>query len=263
MRYIDPHLHTVLLDDGQIMKIALTGMEACVTPMLHSLNGISDADAVLRLWERFLEFEPRRGGAIGYETYVSLSVPFYGLTDRGVEECLKRLPDFLGHERVVAMGEMGLDAGTESERRLFRAQLQLAKERDLPVICHTPIRLAPQGPEIVPQVIRIIEEEQYPIERVVLDHAGESTFKARLASGAMVGLSVCVDKMPPEPVAGLIMDNRAHLDRFIVNSEVASGDGYFTIPMVALALRRAKFPYADIYKVVYENPRDFFRLPLD
>lgn len=41
MRYIDPHLHTILLDDGLLMKIALTGMEACVTPMLHCLNGLS------------------------------------------------------------------------------------------------------------------------------------------------------------------------------------------------------------------------------
>jgi hypothetical protein len=33
--------------------------------------------------------------------------------------------------------------------------------------------------------------------------------------------------------------------------------------MVALALRRAKMPYQEIYKVVYENPRDFFGLPID
>jgi predicted metal-dependent TIM-barrel fold hydrolase len=263
MRYIDPHLHTILLDDGAMMKIALSGMEACVTPMLHSLNGISEADAVLRLWDRFLDFEINRGRAVGYETFVSLSVPFYGLTDRGVEECLRRLPDYLEHERVVAMGEMGLDAGSQSEERLFRAQLQMAKEKDLPVICHTPIRLAPQGPEIIPKVIRIIEDEGFPIERVILDHAGESTLAVRMASGAKVGLSVCVDKLPPEAAAAAIMDNHDHLDKFIVNSEVASGDGYFTIPMVALALRRAKFPYRDIYRVVYENPRDFFRLPLD
>jgi predicted metal-dependent TIM-barrel fold hydrolase len=246
-----------------MMNIAITGMEACVTPMLHSLNGISEADGVLRLWERFLDFEIKRGGTIGYETFVSLSVPFYGLTDSGVDECLKRLPDYLKHERVVAVGEIGLDVGTESERRLFRAQLQMAKESRLPVICHTPIRLAPQAPEIIPQVIQMIEEEGFPMERVILDHAGESTFDARLASGAMVGLSVCFDKMPPEPAADFIMKNREHLERFIVNSEVASGDGYFTIPMVALALRRAKFPHEEIHKVVYENPRGFFQLPLD
>jgi predicted metal-dependent TIM-barrel fold hydrolase len=141
--------------------------------------------------------------------------------------------------------------------------VQIAREHDLPLICHTPIRLAPQGPEVIPQVIEIINEEQFPIERVVLDHAGESTFAARMASGAQLGLSVCVDKMPPEAAANLILENRDKLDRLIVNSEVACGDGYFTIPMVCLALRRAKLPYPDIYKVVWENPRDFFGLPLD
>ncbi|MBP1707693.1 MAG: hypothetical protein H6Q39_1417, partial [Chloroflexi bacterium] len=43
---------------------------------------------------------------------------------------------------------------------------------------------------------------------------------------------------------------------------VASGDGYFTIPMVALALRRAGVSYQEIYQLVYENPKAFFKLPL-
>jgi len=263
MRYIDPHLHTILLDDGVLMKIALTGMEACVTPMVHSMNGIFEADAVLTLWDRFLGFELKRGSTIGYEAFVSLGVPFYGVTEKGAEDCLKRLPDYLKNDRVVAMGEIGLDVGTSSEERLFRTQLQIAKSHSLPVICHTPIRLAPQGPEIIKQVVSIIKEEKFPMDRVILDHAGESTFDVRMASGAKVGLSVCFDKMPPEAAANLILNNRDKLDKFIINSEVASGDGYFTVPMVALALRRAKLPYKDIYKIIYENPKAFFNLPLD
>ena len=263
MRYIDPHLHTNLLRDGAMMQIALTGMEACVIPMLHSLNGVCEADAVLTLWDRLLDYELKRGGAIGYEAFVSLGVPFYGLTEKGAEECVKRLPDYLKNDGVVAMGEIGLDVGTGFEKRLFRTQLQIAKSHNLPVICHTPIRLAPQGPEIIKQVINIIKEEKFPMDRVILDHAGESTFDFRMASGAKVGLSICFDKMPPESAANLILNNRDKLDKFIINSEVASGDGYFTVPMVALALRRAKLPYKDIYKIVYENPKAFFNLPLD
>ena len=263
MRYIDPHLHTVLLDDGVMMKIALTGMEACVIPMFHCLNGIFEADAVLTLWERSLDFELKRGGSVGYEAFVSLGVPFCGLTEKGAEECLKRLPDYLKNDRVVALGEIGLDVGTEFEKRLFRAQLQIAKSHNLPVICHTPIRLAPQGPEIIKQVINVINEEKFPMNRVILDHVGERTFDTVMGSGSKVGLSCCFDKMPPESVANLILNNRDKLDKFIVNSELASGDGYFTVPMVALALRRAKLPYQDIYNVVYENPKTFFNLPLD
>ena len=263
MRYIDPHLHTVLLDDGLLMKIALTGMEACVIPMFHCLNGIFEAGAVLSLWDRSLGLELTRASTIGYEAFASLSVPFYGLTEQGTEECLKRLPDYLKHERVVAMGEIGLDVGTEFEKRLFRTQLQIAKSHNLPVICHTPIRLAPQAPEIIKQVINVIKEEKFPMDRVILDHAGERTFDSIVSSGAKVGLSCCFDKMPPESVADLILNNRDKLDQFIVNSELASGDGYFTVPMVALALRRAKLPHKDIYKVIYENPKAFFNLPLD
>jgi predicted metal-dependent TIM-barrel fold hydrolase len=263
MRYIDPHLHTVLLDDGLLMKIALTGMEACVIPMFHCLNGVFGADAVLDLWDRSLGFELTRAGTIGYEAFVSLSVPFYGLTEKATEECLKQLPDYLKHDRVVAMGEIGLDVGTEFEKKLFRTQLQIAKSHNLPIICHTPIRLAPQAPEIIKQVINVIKEEKFPMDRVILDHAGERTFDSVMASGAKVGLSCCFDKMPPESVANLVLSNRDKLDQFIVNSELASGDGYFTVPMVALALRRAKLPYNDICKVVYENPKAFFNLPLD
>jgi predicted metal-dependent TIM-barrel fold hydrolase len=263
MRYIDPHLHTSLLDDGVMMKIALTGMEACVIPMFHCLNGIFEADALLALWDRFVGFELNRGGTIGYEAFVSLSVPFYGLTEKGAEECLKRLPDYLKNDRVVAMGEIGLDVGTDFEKRLFRAQLQIAKSHNLPVICHTPIRLAPQAPEVIKQVINVINEEKFPVDRVILDHTGERTFDSVMASGAKVGLSCCFDKMPPESVANLILNNRDKLDKLIVNSELASGDGYFTVPMVALALRRAKLPYKDIQKVIYENPKAFFNLPLD
>src|SRR4030042_5805941 len=102
MRYIDPHLHTSLLDDGVMMKIALTGMEACVIPMVHCFNGIFEADAVFGFWERLLGFELKRGGTIGYEAFVALGVPFYGLTEKGADECLKRPSEYLKKYRERA-----------------------------------------------------------------------------------------------------------------------------------------------------------------
>ncbi len=53
---------------------------------------------------------------------------------------LSWLPDLLDDPRVVAVGEIGLDWACESHPRdqeaAFRAQLQLARERDLPVLLH-------------------------------------------------------------------------------------------------------------------------------
>ena len=45
--------------------------------------------------------------------------------------------------------------------------------------------------------------------------------------------------------------------------EVGPGMGYFTIPMVGLAMKRLGMKHSEIEQVVYENPRRFFNLPLD
>lgn len=263
MRFVDCHLHTNLIDDGVTERLAMSGMEAAVIPMLHCLSGLFDADGALRLWDRFLGFEIKRGTTIGYEAFVSLSVPMYGLSSGAIDECLKKLPDYLKHERVVAMGEIGLDVGSENEERLFRAQLQIAKAHNLPIIVHTPIRLAPQAPEVIRQVVKIIEEEKFDISRVVLDHAGESTFDYRMSTGAMVGLSVCHDKMPTEVAANYVLNNPDRRDKLLINTEVASGDGYFTVPRVILAMRRLGIKRDEIERVVYHNPKKFFKLPID
>ena len=207
MRFIDAHLHTDMIEDAQLQKLVMMGMEAAVIPSPHMFLGSHDADTVLLLWERFLTMEANTATTLGYEAFSSLSVPFFGVNHADAENCLARLPDFLSHERVVAIGEIGLDCGTDFEVELFREHLRIAKAHDLPVILHTPIRLAPQGPPSRPRSLKIIAEEKFPVERCVFDHAGEETLDFRFATGGMVGLSICWDKMPPEAAARYVVDN--------------------------------------------------------
>lgn len=263
MLFIDPHLHTDMIDDVILERLSMAGMEAAIVPSPHMFKGMADADALFRLWNRFLEFEVKSAKSMGFELFVSLSIPFYGLSSRDIEECLKKLPDFLKHERVVAMGEIGLDVGIKDEEKLLRAQLQIAKEHNLPVIAHTPIRLAPQAPEVIKKIVRVIKEENFDISRVVLDHTGESTFDYRIKTGAMVGLSVCHDKMPPEIAAQYVLNNPDKRDRLLLNCELAGGDLYFTVPRVIMAMKMMGMKRTEIEKVTYENPKKFFKLPLD
>ena len=60
MSFIDPHLHTNLIDDGKMQGLVMAGMDAAVIPTLHTLAGLFHADACLRLWEQFLTFEIKR-----------------------------------------------------------------------------------------------------------------------------------------------------------------------------------------------------------
>ena len=264
MRFIDAHLHTDMIEDVQLQKLVMMGMEAAVIPSPHMFIGSHDADTVLLLWERFLTMEATTARTLGYEAFSSLSVPFFGVNHADAEKCLERLPELLKDERVVAIGEIGLDCGTDFEVELFREHLRIAKAHDLPVILHTPIRMAPQGPTVTPKVFEIIMEEGFPVDRCVFDHAGEETMGFRMSTGGMVGLSVCWDKMPPEVAARMVIDHPEWRNRLMINSELGGqGNDYFMVPRVMLAMKLMGLDKATIDKVCWQTPRDFFDLPVE
>ena len=207
MRFIDAHLHTDMVEDAQLQKLVMMGMEAAVIPSPHMFLGSHDADTVLLLWERFLTMEANTATTLGYEAFSSLSVPFFGVNHADAEKCLARLPEFLSHERVVAIGEIGLDCGTDFEVELFREHLRLARAHDLPVILHTPIRLAPQGATITPEILRDHRRGRLSGRTLRVRPLRRGDPRLSLSTGGMVGLSVCWDKMPPEAAARCVIDH--------------------------------------------------------
>ncbi|MBW1862564.1 MAG: TatD family hydrolase [Deltaproteobacteria bacterium] len=195
---------------------------------------------------------------------VTLGVPFYGMEPEAINECLRKLPDYLKHEAVAGLGEIGLDAGIESELNLFRIHLNIAKEYGMPIIVHTPTPHEPQAETVLAQIIKVINEEDFPIERAVLDHTGLNTLQARLDSGAMVGLSICYDKLNPDEAAKVVLDNPDKRDRLLINSEFGwDGEGYFSVPRAVLSMRRLGMKRDEIEQVTWENPMKFFNFQVD
>jgi uncharacterized protein len=263
MRFIDAHLHSDMIEDIQLQKLVMMGMEAAIVPSPHMFLGNPPVDTLFRVWERFTTLEVTTAQTLGYESFASLAVPFIGLGQSDTDKALAVLPGLLENERVVAMGEIGLDTGTDYEIDLFREHLRIAKAHNLPVILHTPIRLAPQGAAVTPLVFQIIKEEGFPPERCVFDHAGEATLAFRMSTGGMVGLSICWDKMPPEVAAQYVIDHPANRDRIIINSELGGeGNDYFMVPRVMLAMKLFGLDRGAIDGVCYQNPKRFFALPV-
>jgi len=98
MRFVDAHLHTDMIADAQLQKLVMMGMEAAVVPSPHMFLGSHDAEAMLKLWERFLSLEADTAQSLGFQAYASLSVPVSGLTVEEAEECLQKLSEILEHE---------------------------------------------------------------------------------------------------------------------------------------------------------------------
>lgn len=264
MRIIDSHLHIDRMKGKDVETLSMAGVEAAILPTPHLLPWLVSAETLLRMWRNFLNFEVNHAKSLGIDIRITLSVPFYGLDTEAVQECLKQLPKYITSQNVVGIGEIGLDAGIEDEVKLFRAQLNIANEHGLPVIVHTPTPLEPQATTVLKQIIKVIKQENFPMAKVVLDHTGRNTLEERLNSGAVVGLSLCYDKLRPEDAAEIIYENADNRGRFLINSEFGyAGEGYFSVPRAVLSMRRLGLKREVIEKVTWDNPKRFFNLAID
>ena len=268
MRINDVHLHTVRLVGVDMESISVGGVEAAVAPTEHCITGLNSAEAIFRYWNRLLGYEISHAKSLGIELYVALAVPYYGVTPEGMEECLARIPEYYSanKSRVVAIGETGLNVGIEDEVESFRAHLRLAKKLSLPVIVHT---ACPNEPEDIvlrttQQAIDICKEEDFPLEKVVMDETGLNTVEMRLQSGAMVNLGICYDKLRPDDIPAIIKKYPDKKNKFMLSSMVGnSGGGYFSVPRAVMAMRMAGMKRNEIEQISWENPKNFYKLPLD
>jgi len=238
MKIIDAHVHMDRMAGEDILRMAWGGVEVGIIPTPHLMSGLFYPRSLIELWEKTLGYMVEYSASMGIDAYACLSVPFYGITSEGYDECLKALPAYLKEDRVVGIGEIGLDNGNEHELRLFKAQLAIAREHNLPIIVHTP---TPQKPQ----------------------DTGKNTFEKRLNSGAVTGLSVCYDKLTAEEAAELVIDNPDRRDMITLGSELGyGGSGHLSMVKVAWAMRMSGMSREDIEKVMWDNPKTFFNLPV-
>jgi predicted metal-dependent TIM-barrel fold hydrolase len=263
MKIIDAHVHMDRMAGEDVLRMAWGGVEAAVIPSPHLMSGLFYPKTLIELWEKTLNYMVKYAASMGINCFVGLAVPFYGLTAEGYEECLKEMSQFLKEDRVVCIGEIGLDTGNEHEMWLFKSQLAIAKEHNMPIVIHTPTPRQPQTPEVTPVVIKVLKEEKFPLNKAVLDHTGKNTLEQRLNSGAVTGLSICYDKLTAEEAADIVLNNKAKRDMIVIGSELGyGGAGHLSLVKAAWAMKMAGMTREEIEKVTWENPRKFFNLPV-
>jgi len=115
---------------------------------------------------------------------------------------------------VVAMGELGYDEQTHAEDKALRAQIELAKEFDLPILIHTPHRDKRAG---TLRTMDVLAEHDFDPTRCVIDHNNEETIREVRERGYWCGFSIYPQtKMGSERMAVLVESYGP--ERFIVNS---------------------------------------------
>jgi TatD DNase family protein len=130
LRLIDTHLHLHLAqfeaDRGITIQRAIGAHVARLVEVGYDLESSHAAVALA-------ESHPAIFAVVGIQ-------PHYA--DQADTEWLAEIKQLAAHPKVVAIGEIGLDyhhdrASHDSQERLFRAQLALARELAMPVVIHS------------------------------------------------------------------------------------------------------------------------------
>ena len=256
MRLFDPHIHMTSRTTDDYQAMADAGIAAIVEPAFWvgqprtNVGTFEDYFLSLLGWERF------RALQFGIRHFATLALnPKEANNPQVADGVLAMLRRYLDKDGVVAVGEIGFDDQTDAEDRVFRQQVELAREYELPILIHTPHRDKRRGTE---RTLALIKELGFPPERTLVDHNNEETLPLTLESGCWAGHSIYPHtKMDETRMVALV--KRYGPERIIVNSAADWGvSDPLKVPKTVAALQEAGVAQADIELVVWDNPVRFF-----
>jgi hypothetical protein len=171
------------------------------------------------------------------------------------EAVMKMLPRYCQKDTVVGIGEIGYDDMTPEEDRFFLEQLELAINLKLPVLIHTPHRDKINGTK---RTIDVIRDSGIPEEMVLIDHLNEQTLPLALETDCWRGHSIYPNtKMSESRMVKLLQEYGT--EKMVVNSAADWGvSDPLKVPKTAQAMLDAGFSQADVEKVTFNNPINFF-----
>jgi predicted metal-dependent TIM-barrel fold hydrolase len=251
MRIIDPHIHMSSRTTDDYEAMAAAGVVAVIEPAFWlgqprtEVGTFKDYYASLIGWERFraAQFGIRHYCTIGLNSKEANNEPL-------AERVMELLPLFAAKEGVVAIGEIGYDDMTPAEDRFFRAQLELAKELDLPVMIHTPHRDKTRGTS---RSMDVCLEHGLAPGKVVVDHNNEETVQEVLDRGFWAAFTIYPKtKMGNERMVEVV--RRHGPERIIVDSSADWGvSDPLAVPKTAKLMLERGIPEAHVAATCYGN----------
>lgn len=215
MMFIDPHAHMVSRTTEDYQAMAAAGVVAVIEPAFWLGQPRTHVGTYLDYLSSILGFERFRAGQFGIRHYCTVGLNSKEANNEALAEgVMEALPQFALKQGVVAIGEIGYDEQTELEDRYFRAQLELAKELELPVMIHTPHRDKKRG---TTRSMDVCMEHGIEPSMVVVDHNNEETVREVLDRGFWAAFSIypstkmgnerMVDILKQYGATGIIIDS--------------------------------------------------------
>lgn len=208
--WVDSHSHHYFTSLNVLDSLYRSGLEAVVEASWIPVRP-SSWGTLEDVFRWLVEVEPQRLQKIGLKL-----IPAVGIHPRCIspEVRFDKLESWLNDERVKALGEVGLESGSEQEKDVFVSQLKLAKKADKPVIVHTPRanKLA-----VAVLELKLIRDSGFPEEMAVIDHFNFELLKGLEKGSYMIGLSLQPGKISVNEALEIIKS--IDLERTMINSD--------------------------------------------
>lgn len=255
MRILDPHIHMTSRTTDDYEALYAAGVRAVVEPAFWLGQPRTSVGSFLDYFDSLLGWERFRAAQFGIRHHATIALNPKEANDPRCREVLDEIPRYLLKDGVVAVGEVGYDSMTPEEDEVFAAQLQMAREAELPVLVHTPHRDKLAGTR---RTLDVVRESGLAPGRVLVDHLNETNVALVRDAGAWAGFSIYPDtKMDEHRMVALLREYG--LERMIVNSAADWGrsDPLKTVK-TARAMLEAGFTDDDVDRVLWRNPVEFY-----
>src|SRR5690242_1306097 len=249
--FIDPHAHMISRTTADYEAMARAGVVAVIEPSFWLGQPRTNLGSYVDYLSTILGFEKFRAGQFSIRHYCCIGLnPKEANNTALAEAVLEVLPHFAVKESVVALGELGYDEQTPEEDKCLRAQIELAKELDLPIMIHTPHRDKHRG---TLRTMDVLAEHKFDPARCVMDHNTEETVREVLDRGYFAGFSIYPHtKMGNERLTEIVRHYGS--ERIIADSACDWGvSDPLAVPKTAALMAERGIAAAAIRAVTYEN----------
>ena len=261
MNYIDPHVHMVSRTTDDYERMALAGCVAITEPAFWAGFDRSSPQGFFDYFSVLTDTEPKRAAQYGIAHHTWLCINPKEAEDPGfAREVIDIIPEFLDRPNVLGIGEIGLNKNSRNELEILEAHLELAAQRDLMVLVHTPhLEDKLKGTRMIMRTIAAAIRNQSRLDpcRILIDHVEEHTVREVLDGGFWAGMTLYPDtKCTPQRAADIFEMHGT--ERIWINSAGDWGPSDpLAVPKCREEMRRRGHLAETIRKVSFENPREF------
>jgi predicted metal-dependent TIM-barrel fold hydrolase len=257
MTLIEPHIHMYsrTTDDYQAMYAA--GIRACVEPSFWLGSQRRYAGTFFDYFRLILDFEAGRAERFGLDHFAAVSFnPKEAGNTALVDEVLAGMGEYLDHPRCVALGEIGFDKITDAEEYAFRRQLEMARDRDMPVIIHISHTNKVQ---CLDRMLPVIEAVGHDQRKIYLDHNTEETLGLALSrTDCWCGLTVYpISKLDAARASALVKQYGP--ERLLISGSADWGiSDPVSMPKVMTRMRADGHPEETLKALAFDHPNAFY-----